>query len=87
MTVRFLDEGFSFLRIIFNKNFLSYLDLDYTQNDSASSSPIFFEKPGIPELDDEDDVVSSDKRRVRFSTAPIRVREKKKIFLRKYEFI
>ena len=52
----------------------SYLETDYTQVDNRSSSPVFYEKPGIPELPDE--IVSNEARRVKFSHAPIRVRWK-----------
>ncbi|CAF1064322.1 unnamed protein product [Adineta ricciae] len=46
-------------------------ETDYTQVDNRSSSPIFYEKPGIPELPDE--IASDEARRVKFSHAPIRV--------------
>ena len=55
-----------------------YSDVDYVNQDSTSSSPIFYEKPGIPEMNDNDndDLVLSPNgtRRVKFSNAPIRVR-------------
>lgn len=57
-----------------------YLDLDYVHENSTSSSPIFYEKPGIPEIkdDDKDDNIMlspNGTRRVKFSNAPIRVRK------------
>ncbi|CAF3189312.1 unnamed protein product [Rotaria socialis] len=52
-------------------------NVDYVNEDSTSSSPIFYEKPGIPEMNDNDndDLVLSPNgtRRVKFSNAPIRV--------------
>ncbi len=48
-----------------------------TEDLQRSTSPIFYEKSGIPKLDDENDDDSlNDIRRVRFSNAPIRVRRK-----------
>jgi hypothetical protein len=59
---------------------LIYLDQNYVQPNSTSSSPIFYEKPGIPEVsDDENDQITlspNGTRRVKFSNAPIRVRRK-----------
>ncbi|CAF1110201.1 unnamed protein product [Rotaria sordida] len=50
---------------------------DYVHPSSTSSSPIFYEKPGIPEMNDDnnDDLTLSPNgtRRVKFSNAPIRV--------------
>jgi len=57
-----------------------YLDPGYVhQNSTSSSSPIFYEKPGIPEINDDhnnDEIMLSPNgtRRVKFSNAPIRVR-------------
>ncbi|CAF3478133.1 unnamed protein product [Rotaria sp. Silwood1] len=53
-------------------------DLDYVHHSSTSSSPIFYEKPGIPDMNDDDDKGSltlspNGTRRVKFSNAPIRV--------------
>ncbi|CAF1261043.1 unnamed protein product [Adineta steineri] len=39
--------------------------------DDRSSTPLFYEKPGLPET--SDDTLSNDTRRVKFSNAPIRV--------------
>ncbi|CAF0815186.1 unnamed protein product [Adineta steineri] len=50
--------------------------IDYINPNSTSSSPIFYEKPGLPEPnDDEKDITLSPNgtRRVQFSNAPIRV--------------
>ncbi|CAF4568546.1 unnamed protein product, partial [Rotaria socialis] len=56
---------------------VQFIDVDYVNEDSTSSSPIFYEKPGIPEMNDNDndDLVLSPNgtRRVKFSNAPIRV--------------
>ncbi len=62
----------------FTNDLLSYLESDYAQDDDDRSSPppLFYEKPGIPELVDD---VTNDTRRVKFSTAPIRVRQMKKM--------
>ncbi|CAF0985982.1 unnamed protein product [Rotaria sp. Silwood1] len=46
---------------------------DYVQDDDRASSPIFYERPGIPELDDDNQDSSNSTRRVKFSNAPIRV--------------
>ena len=55
-----------------------YLDPDYDNHHSTSSSPIFYEKPGLPEMngDEKEDITLSPNgtRRVKFSNAPIRVR-------------
>ncbi len=59
--------------------FLIYLESD---DIDRSSSSIFYEKPGLSKLDNDDDSLN-DTRRVRFSTAPIRVREKD-LFEEKY---
>jgi len=56
-------------------SFCIYLERDDLDR---STSPIFYEKPGIPKLEDDDNDGSlDDVRRVRFSTAPIRVSGKK----------
>lgn len=65
------------------RNFSSHIDLhldpDYVNQESTSSSPIFYEKPGIPEMNDDNDekdvltLSPNGTRRVKFSTAPIRV--------------
>ncbi|UJR20838.1 hypothetical protein I4U23_023949 [Adineta vaga] len=49
----------------------TYHETDHTQGDNRSSSPVFYEKPGIPELPDEN--ISNETKRVKFSHAPIRV--------------
>jgi len=51
----------------------------FIKNSTSSSSPIFYEKPGIPEINDDhnnDEIMLSPNgtRRVKFSNAPIRVR-------------
>jgi len=50
---------------------------DLQQETSRSSSPIFYEKPGLPDVkyDEQDDLTLSPNgtRRVKFSNAPIRV--------------
>ncbi len=56
-----------------------YLDPGYVHQNSTSSSPIFYEKPGIPEMNDDhnnNEIMLSPNgtRRVKFSNAPIRVR-------------
>ncbi|CAF2493832.1 unnamed protein product [Rotaria sp. Silwood2] len=52
-------------------------DLDYVHHSSTSSSPIFYEKPGIPEMNDDANadltLSPNGTRRVKFSNAPIRV--------------
>jgi len=61
----------------FTNYFLSYLESDYAQDDDRSSTPpLFYEKPGIPEFVDD---TTDGTRRVKFSTAPIRVRQTKKM--------
>ncbi len=52
----------------------------YLDQNSVSSSPIFYEKPGIPDIKDDDDnedvtLSPNGMRKVKFSNAPIRVRE------------
>ncbi|CAF4113881.1 unnamed protein product [Rotaria sp. Silwood2] len=47
---------------------------DYVQDDDdRESSPLFYEKPGMSELDDDNQDSSNGTRRVKFSSAPIRV--------------
>ncbi|CAF1249877.1 unnamed protein product [Rotaria sordida] len=46
---------------------------DNVQDNDRTSSPLFYERPGIPELDDDNQNPTNDTRRVRFSNAPIRV--------------
>jgi hypothetical protein len=58
----------------------TYSDPDYVNKSSTSSSPIFYEKPGIPEMKDDDNndnltLSPNGTRRVKFSNAPIRVRQ------------
>lgn len=64
-----------FLLNEFHDYMLPYLETESFQDDDEKSSPIFYEQPGIPVLDEDDyhDSTTSS-RRVRFSTAPIRVR-------------
>ena len=54
-------------------SFLNALESDCDQNDERSSSPIFYERPGLSELDDDIQDSETCTRRVKFSTAPIRV--------------
>ncbi len=61
----------------------------YLDENSASSSPIFYEKPGLPEIQDDDNnenvtLSPNGTRKVKFSNAPIRVREF--IFKKKEEY-
>jgi hypothetical protein len=58
--------------------YLFNLDSDCVHQTSTSSSPIFYEKPGLLETnDDSNDITLSPNgtRRVKFSNAPIRVRQ------------
>lgn len=52
--------------------------VETTQQTSRSSSPIFYEKPGLPEMNDDENersltISPNGTRRVKFSNAPIRV--------------
>ena len=52
--------------------------IDQVHEESTSSSPIFYEKPGLPDMKDDDDndnllLSPNGTRRVKFSSAPIRV--------------
>lgn len=55
------------------------LDQDVQQETSRSSSPVFYEKPGLPEFKDDNQeeltLSPNGTRRVKFSNAPIRVNE------------
>ncbi|CAF2827741.1 unnamed protein product [Rotaria sp. Silwood2] len=69
------ENGFRFLvKELNNNHALLYLESDYVQDDDdRESSPLFYEKPGMSELDDDNQDSSNGTRRVKFSSAPIRV--------------